>query len=170
MYNRVGAVGVAWGAMSQKAASIAAGFWRLGIPVVVGPHGAKYRRMLLGRSDCDEDWTVRDRRTGEEVYVGPVPEHLFIAAETKEEAMAIIAKLAMRPNDTSRGRSIKLSHYIDLYQRCYGRMPDDLHRFVRTRADLPVMQKDELLPLLEARGWVERPIPDPTLLPEEAFR
>ena len=170
VYNRVGAVGVAWGAMSQKAASIAAGFWRLGIPVVVGPHGAKYRRMLLGRSDCDEDWTVRDRRTGEEVYVGPVPEHLFIAAETKEEAMAIIAKLAMRPNDTSRGRSIKLSHYIDLYGRCYGRMPDDLHRFVRTRADLPVMQKDELLPLLEARGWVERPIPDPTLLPEEAFR
>jgi acetyl-CoA decarbonylase/synthase complex subunit alpha len=170
VYNRVGAVGVAWGAMSQKAAAIAAGFWRLGIPVVVGPHGAKYRRMLLGRSDCDEDWTVRDRRTNEEVYVGPVPEHLFIAAETKEEAMAIIAKLAMRPNDTSRGRSIKLAHYIDLYRACYGRMPDDLHRFVRTRADLPVMQKDELLPLLEARGWVERPIPDPTLLPEEAFR
>lgn len=170
VYNRVGAVGVAWGAMSQKAAAIAAGFWRLGIPVVVGPQGAKYRRMLLGRSDCDEDWMVRDRRTGEEVYVGPVPEHLFIAAETKEEAMAIIAKLAMRPNDTSRGRSIKLSHYIDLYRRCYGQMPDDLHRFVRTRADLPVMQKDELLPLLKARGWVERPIPDPTLLPEEAFR
>ncbi len=170
VYNRVGAVGVAWGAMSQKAAAIAAGFWRLGIPVVVGPQGAKYRRMLLGRSDCDEDWMVRDRRTGDEVYVGPVPEHLFIAAETKEEAMAIIAKLAMRPNDTSRGRSIKLSHYIDLYRNCYGRMPDDLHRFVRTRADLPVMQKDELLPLLEARGWVERPIPDPTLLPEEAFR
>ncbi|MEN6343005.1 MAG: 4Fe-4S dicluster domain-containing protein, partial [Methanospirillum sp.] len=169
VYNRVGAVGVAWGAMSQKAAAIAAGFWRLGIPVVVGPQGAKYRRMLLGRSDRDEDWTVRDRRTNEEVYVGPVPEHLFIAAETKEEAMAIIAKLAMRPNDTSRGRSIKLSHYIDLYRNCYGRMPDDLHRFVRTRADLPVMQKDELLPLLEARGWVERPIPDPTLLPEEAF-
>ncbi len=170
VYNRVGAVGVAWGAMSQKAAAIAAGFWRLGIPVVVGPHGAKYRRMLLGRSDVDEDWMVRDRRSGEEVYVGPVPEHLFIAAETKEEAMAIIAKLAMRPNDTSRGRSIKLSHYIDLYDRCYGRMPDDLHRFVRTKADLPLMQKEELLKVLEARGWVERAIPDPTLLPEEALR
>ena len=170
VYNRVGAVGVAWGAMSQKAASIAAGFWRLGIPVVVGPQGAKYRRMLLGRSDHDEDWTVRDRRTGEEVYVGPVPEHLFIAAETKEEAMAIIAKLAMRPNDTSRGRSIKLTHYIDLHLRCYGRMPDDLHRFVRTRADIPTMQKDTLLPLLEARGWTERPIPDPTLLSGEASR
>lgn len=37
--NRVGAVGVAWGAMSQKAASIASGCWRLGIPVVVGQIG-----------------------------------------------------------------------------------------------------------------------------------
>ncbi len=36
--NRIGAVGVAWGAMSQKAASIASGFWRLGVPVIVGPH------------------------------------------------------------------------------------------------------------------------------------
>lgn len=84
--------------------------------------------------------------------------------------MAIIAKLAMRPNDTSRGRSIKLTHYIDLHLRCYGRMPDDLHRFVRTRADIPTMQKDTLLPLLEARGWTERPIPDPTLLSGEASR
>jgi hypothetical protein len=32
------------------------------------------------------------------------------------------------------------------------------------------MQKDTLLPLLEARGWTEQPIPDPTLLPGEASR
>ncbi|MBS7620384.1 CO dehydrogenase/acetyl-CoA synthase complex subunit epsilon, partial [Candidatus Bathyarchaeota archaeon] len=55
VYNRVGAVGVAWGAMSQKAASIASGCWRLGIPVIVGPHGSKYRRMLLGRKEKEED-------------------------------------------------------------------------------------------------------------------
>ncbi|MDY6959590.1 MAG: CO dehydrogenase/acetyl-CoA synthase complex subunit alpha, partial [Halobacteriota archaeon] len=46
--NRVGACGVAWGAMSQKAASIASGVNRLGIPVMVGPHGWKYRRAYLG--------------------------------------------------------------------------------------------------------------------------
>lgn len=80
VYNRVGAVGIAWGAMSQKAAAIASGFWRLGIPVIVGPHGSKYRRMLLGRKDKPEDWFVYDSRTGEKVQVGPVPEHLFIAA------------------------------------------------------------------------------------------
>ena len=163
--NRVGAVGVAWGAMSQKAAAIASGFWRLGVPVIVGPHGIKYRRMLLGRADREEDWYVYDARTGEKVYVGPAPEHLFYAAETKEEAMVMIAKLCMRPNDTTKGRAIKLTHYIDLHKRLYGTMPEDIHRFVRTVADIPVTMKDEIVKILEEKGWKETIIPDPTLLP-----
>jgi acetyl-CoA decarbonylase/synthase complex subunit alpha len=163
--NRVGAVGVAWGAYSQKAASIASGFWRLGVPVIVGPHGIKYRRMLLGRADREEDWYVYDARTGEKVYVGPAPEHLFYAAETKEEAMVMIAKLCMRPNDTTKGRAIKLTHYIDLHKRLYGTMPEDIHRFVRTVADIPVTMKDEIVKILEEKGWKETIIPDPTLLP-----
>lgn len=162
--NRVGAVGVAWGAMSQKAASIASGFWRLGVPVIVGPHGSKYRRMLLGRSDREEDWYVYDARTGDRVYVGPTPEHLFTAVETKEEAMVMIAKLCMRPNDTSKGRAIKLTHYIDLHKRLYGVMPDDIHLFVRTFTDVPVTMKDEIMKILEEKKWKERAIPDPTLL------
>ncbi|HIJ05807.1 MAG: Acetyl-CoA decarbonylase/synthase complex subunit alpha [Methanomicrobiales archaeon 53_19] len=170
VYNRVGAVGVAWGAMSQKAVSIAAGFWRLGIPVIVGPHGTKYRRMLLGRSDHDEDWYVDDTRTGEKVYVGPVPEHLFIAVETKEEAMVMIAKLSMRPNDTSRGRALKLTHYIDLHRRLLGAMPTDIHRFVRMEADIPITMKEDIVAILKEKDWKETVIPDPTLLPEkEAF-
>jgi len=163
--NRVGAVGVAWGAMSQKAAAIASGFWRLGIPVVVGPHGLKYRRMLLGRKDRAEDWYVYDARTGEKVYVGPTPEHLFYAAETKEEAMVMIAKLCMRPNDTTKGRAIKLSHYIDLSKRFFGVIPDDIHLFVRTLADVPITMRDEIIEILEKKGWKENIIPDPTLLP-----
>jgi len=163
--NRVGAVGVAWGAMSQKAASIASGFWRLGVPVIVGPHGSKYRRMLLGRKDKEEDWYVYDARTGDKVYGGPTPEHLFTTAETKEEAMVLIAKLAMRPNDTTKGRAIKLTHYIDLHKRLYGVMPNDIHLFVRNKADVPITMKDEILKVLEAKGWKETRIPDPTLLP-----
>lgn len=163
--NRVGAVGVAWGAMSQKAASIASGFWRLGIPVIVGPHGSKYRRMLLGRKEDEESWKVYDARTGAKVYVGPAPEHLFYAAETKEEAMVSIAKLCMRPNDTPKGRAIKLTHYIDLHRRLYGVMPDDVYLYVRTKADIPITIKDEVLQLLEEKGWRETVVPDPTLLP-----
>jgi acetyl-CoA decarbonylase/synthase complex subunit alpha len=165
VYNRVGAVGVAWGAMSQKAASIAAGFWRLGIPVVVGPHGTKYRRMLLGRSDKEQDWYVYDTRTGEKVYGGPVPEHLFFAAETKEEAMVMIAKLTMRPNDTSKGRAIKLTHYIDLHRRLIGGMPPDMHLLVRKKADIPLTMKEDIEKILSEMKWTERQIPDPTLLP-----
>jgi acetyl-CoA decarbonylase/synthase complex subunit alpha len=165
IYNRVGAVGVAWGAYSQKAAAIAAGCWRLGIPVIVGPHGSKYRRALLGRKDREEDWYVIDARTGEKVYVGPAPEHLLFVAETKEEAIVMIPKLCMRPNDTTRGRAIKLNHYIDLHKRFYGVLPDDVHLLARTIADIPVTIKDEVMEFLKRQGWGEGRIPDPTLLP-----
>jgi acetyl-CoA decarbonylase/synthase complex subunit alpha len=165
IHNRVGAVGLAWGAYSQKAASIASGFWRLGVPVLVGPHGSKYRRMLLGREDKPEDWEVYDARTGNKVNVGPAPEHLFQTVETPQEAMVAIAKLCIRPNDTWKGRSIKLSHYIDLHKRHYGTMPQDIHLFVRTMADVPMTMKDEITKILEAKGWKETEIPDPTLLP-----
>lgn len=164
--NRVGAVGIAWGAMSQKAASIASGFWRLGVPVIVGPHGAKYRRMLLGRRDREKDWYVYDARTGKRVYVGPVPEHLFYAAETMEEALVMAAKLCMRANDTTKGRAIKLTHYIDLHKKFFGKMPDDIHLFVRREADIPITMKDEILRVLKEKGWKEMEIPDPTLLEE----
>ncbi len=166
IHNRVGAVGVAWGAMSQKAAAIAAGCWRLGIPVVVGPHGAKYRRMLLGRKEKEEDWKVYNARDGKEVYVGPVPEHLFYAAETVEEAIVMISKLAMRPNDTNKGRSVKLSHYIDLHQKYYGSMPDDLHFYVRRTQDIPFTMREEVVKILQEQNWIEDKIasPDPTLL------
>jgi acetyl-CoA decarbonylase/synthase complex subunit alpha len=166
VYNRVGAVGIAWGAMSQKAASIAAGCWRLGIPVIVGPHGSKYRRNLLGRKDIEEDWITYDARTGDEMYVGPSPEHLFYAAETLEEAIVMAAKLSMRPNDTTKGRAVKISHYIDLHKKYYDTMPDDVHLYVRREADIPFTMKEELIGILKENGWQEGRIgmPDPTLL------
>jgi acetyl-CoA decarbonylase/synthase complex subunit alpha len=120
--------------------------------------------MLLGRSDRTEDWYVHDARTGEDVYGGPVPEHLFFAAETKEEAMVMVAKLAMRPNDTTKGRAIKLSNYIDLHRRLIGNMPPDISLFVRKTADIPVTMKDEVERHLADAGWTEKEIPDPTLL------
>ena len=78
----------------------------------------------------------------------------------------MIAKLAMRPNDTSKGRAVKISHYIDLHKRHYGSMPDDLHLYVRRKQDIPFTMMDEIMVALEEKGWEEDKIaiPDPTLL------
>jgi acetyl-CoA decarbonylase/synthase complex subunit alpha len=88
-----------------------------------------------------------------------------IQAETKEEAMVMIAKLCMRPNDTTRGRAIKITHWIDLHKRLYGTMPDDINLFVRNELDIPITMKDEIHKILEEKNWKENRIPDPTLLP-----
>jgi acetyl-CoA decarbonylase/synthase complex subunit alpha len=162
--NRVGAVGIAWGAMSQKAASIATGCNRLGIPVIIGARGAKYRRMYLGRKDVPEDWEVFNARDGTKVQIGPSPEHLIYASESKEEAIVMAAKLCIRPNDTTKGRQIKLAHYIDLHKRYFGEYPTDVHHYIRTRADIPITEKDKIDKILEETGWEEKSIPDPTLL------
>ncbi|MDF1540791.1 MAG: 4Fe-4S dicluster domain-containing protein, partial [Candidatus Thorarchaeota archaeon] len=167
IHHRVGAVGISWGAMSQKAASIAAGFWRLGVPVIVGPHGSKYRRMLLGNVENERDWTVWDARTGARMVTAPGPEHLFYAAETVSEANVLTAKLCIRPNDTGKGRSIKLSHYIDIHENAYGFFPEDVWKYIRRDSDIPITLKDKILTQMKENKWKERPTPDPTLLKEQ---
>jgi acetyl-CoA decarbonylase/synthase complex subunit alpha len=163
--NRLGAVGVAWGAYSQKAASIATGVNRLGVPVVVGPHGWKYRRLYMGDPEDDESWMVYNARDGSKVYVGPTPAHLLYVAETIEEAIVMTAQMCMRPNDTTKGRAGKIAHYVNLSKKYLGVMPQDLHRFVRTERDVPITMRDEVMEMLQAKGWKELVIPDPTLVP-----
>lgn len=157
--NRVGACGVAWGAYSQKAAAIATGVNRWGIPVVLGPHGSKYRRLFLGRTDKKETWNLNDLRTGEVIEGEPAPEHLLYAAENREEATVMIAKLCIRPNDTSKGRQIKLNHYIDLHKKYFGILPEDVYKFIRVEKDIPITYKKEVMDMLEEKGWEPRALP-----------
>jgi len=164
--NRVGACGIAWGAMSQKAASIGTGFNRLGVPVLLGPHSSKYRRLYLSRNE-EDDWTVMDARKREIVDTGePSPEHLAYVAETKEKAMVMIPKLCIRKNDTPQGRSIKLNHYISLYKKYMGGgLPEDIQFFVRRDADIPLVYKKELRAYLQQIGWQPKePVGLPTLI------
>lgn len=164
--NRVGAVGVAWGAYSQKAASIATGCNRLGIPVILGPHSSKYRRLYLSRKE-EGDWRVMDARKRQIVDTGePSPEHLAYVAETKERAMVMIPKLCIRKNDTPQGRAIKLNHYISLYKKYMGGgLPEDLHLFVRRDADIPLVYKKEVRAYLQEVGWQPKePVGLPTLI------
>ncbi len=152
--NRIGAVGLAWGAYSQKAASIATGFNRLGVPAVVGPHSTKYRRAYIGKYWKREKWWVYDIKSKKKIPVEPAPDALLVCAETKEEAIVQLARLCIRPADTYLGRQIKLTHYIELSQKYLGCLPDDWHLYVRTEADLPVKMRDQLLKILEdEHGW-----------------
>ena len=164
--NRVGAVGVAWGAMSQKAASIASSANSLGIPAVLGPHSAEYRRMYIGRTDDEETWKVYNARDGTSGHlIAPSPEHLLVTAETIEEAICLVAKLAIRPADNSKGRMIKVSHWIDLERKYKGvDLPADLDRYIRVEADIPISMKSEILEFLKEKGWEPREIIDPTLV------
>jgi len=165
VYNRVGAVGLVWGTMSAKALSISLGVMRLGIPVVWGPSGIKYKAEFL--SDASTNWTTYEafnKGDNGKINVGPVPEHLAIAVKDKKEVMPLLAKLCIRPNDTTKGRQKKITHYIDLYKKFYNKMPEDLHKFIRTEADIPMMLKDEILSILKEKKWVERKTGDPTLL------
>ncbi|MEN6552178.1 MAG: CO dehydrogenase/acetyl-CoA synthase complex subunit alpha [Methanobacterium sp.] len=157
--NRVGACGVAWGAYSQKAAAIATGVNRWGIPVVVGPHGSKYRRLYLGRTDKKEKWNLNDLRSGEVIEGEPAPEHLMYAAENRGEATVMIAKLCIRPNDTPKGRQIKLNQYIDLHRKYFGTIPDDISKFIRNEKDIPITYKKDVINMLEEAGWEPRALP-----------
>jgi len=85
-------------------------------------------------------------------------------ADSKEDAIVAAAKLCIRPNDTTKGRQIKLTHYVDLHRKYFGSMPEDLHLFVRTQADIPITMKAEILQILKERNWEPRKIPDPTLV------
>gem|GEM_PF-29004 len=163
--NRVGAVGLAWGAYSQKAFAIATGCNRLGIPVVIGPHGAKYRRLYLSRKE-EDDWRVMDGRTKELVDTKePSPEHLITVVESKERGMVTMAKLCIRKNDTHEGRRVKLNHYISLYKQFMGTLPDDLEHFIRTDKDIPAVYKKGVMEYLKKVDWKEKPVLSlPTLI------
>jgi acetyl-CoA decarbonylase/synthase complex subunit alpha len=163
--NRVGACGLAWGACGDEELALATGCNRLGIPVIVGPHCIKYGRLYLS-SGSETDWSVMDGRQGIQVNTGePSPEHLINLLGEKQAAMVAMAKLCMRKNDTPQGRAIKLTHYIGMHRQFYGKLPDDLHLFVRRLSDVPIFYKKEVQTKLNEYGWKEKPVVTlPTLI------
>lgn len=152
--TRVGAVGLAWGAYSQKAAAIGTGCNMFGIPAVLGPHSSKYRRALIAKTYDESRWKVYDARNGQEMAIPPAPEFLITTAETWQEACIILAKNCIRPSDNNMGRSIKLTHWMELSEKYLGVMPEDWWKYVRHEADLPLSKREELMKKLESEhGW-----------------
>jgi acetyl-CoA decarbonylase/synthase complex subunit alpha len=95
----------------------------------------------------------------------PSPEHLINLLGEKGKAMAALAKLCMRRNDTPQGRQTKLTHYIALSKQLTGALPDDVGLFVRKASDIPIFYKKELQARLDETGWQEKPVLSlPTLI------
>ena len=163
--NRVGACGLAWGASGEEELALATGCNRLGIPVIVGPHCIKYARLYISRG-AETDWSVMDGREKKAVDTGePSPEHLLNLLGDKGAAMVALARMCMRKNDTPQGRATKLTHYIGLHKQAAGKLPDDVHLFIRRSSDIPIFFKKELQARLAELGWTEKPVLSlPTLI------
>ena len=165
--NKVGAVIILWGAFTQKAFATAVGAARLGIPVIFGPRGRYYGLHLV---KSEQETSVIDARTGNEVKTHVLPECLLYSVQNFEEALYTAAKLTMRHNDTPSGRRTKLKNYIELYKGAPVKrgakdtLPEDIHFYVRTNYDIPEGMGDEINPILEQNNWQLSSIPDPTFL------
>lgn len=162
--NRIGMVGVLWGGVTPKALAASAGANRLGIPVLFGPQGERFRRTLEAAPDLA--WWVLDARTGRQLGGTPAPASLCTTAASREEALVQIARLCLRPNDTTMGRQVKLEHYAGLSRELLGHPPDDLARWIRSAYDVPEGWSEAERARLLGGGWAPVPIPDPTLLAE----
>jgi len=163
--NRVGACALAWGACGEEELALARGCNRLGIPVVVDSRCIKYGRLYLNRPG-ETDWSVMDGRARQVVDSGETsPELLINLLADKGSVIVALAKLCMRRNDTPQGRATKLTHYIGLHKQYIGRLPSDVHLFVRRASDIPIFFKKELQPHLSEAGWREKPVLSlPTLI------
>jgi len=64
--------------------------------------------------------------------------------------------MCIRPNDTPRGRMIKLSNYVDLHMKYYGCIPEDIDLFLRSEKEIPYKHKDEIMNILDRRDWKPR--------------
>ncbi len=167
LLNRVGAVGLAWSTPNEATAAMAWGVLRAGVPVVVGPALAVAGRLFLGDPSDKERYIVYDNKTRQKVFAGPIPEHLLCLAKNPGEALILVSKHTMRLNDGNQCRSIKLSHYIDFYEKMHGTLPPDLDLYIRCEADIPLTRKTQVLEYLRNKGWkpMEPAIIDPTVLP-----
>ena len=73
--------------------------------------------------------------------IPPAPEFLLTTAETWQEAIPMMAKACIRPSDNNMGRSIKLTHWMELSLKYLGVEPEDWWKFVRNEADLPLAKR-----------------------------
>ena len=155
LYHWQGAFVIMWGGLCERMYTMAAGYARIGVPVIIGPtSGFGWNRYLLGNTHDRSKWWMYDTFEGTTKAVEPGPRHLIIPVETKEEAITVGAGLLSRPSDLRDKRCINIETYLELHQKYFAELPDDWHLFVRSDMELPIRQKVRLLrELQEKHGW-----------------
>ncbi len=152
--NRAPFAVIIWGPASDKMMAKAAGFARVGAPVVLGPSGFSFSRMLVGNKYDRRTWTMYDGLTGEVREIEPAPPHLVYPVETKEEAVTIAVKLCFRPCALRDPRLSTIDNYTEIHENYFGELPDDWTFYLRSPMELHVMKRMRFLNILKQQyGW-----------------
>lgn len=145
---------IIWGPATDLVYAAALGLARMGVAVVLGPHGWKFRHFMPGNVEDRSRWWAYDGFTGRKVETDPAPPHMIVPVETKEEALTMITRLVFRVNDFRDGRMSKMDSYWSFYERFFRSIPEDFHLYVRADAELPWSRKHKMVRILgEKYGW-----------------
>ena len=146
---------IVWGSLPDRMYAVAAAWARLGSTVIVGPASSLgWNRYLVGNRYDRSKWWVHHGETGKRREVEPVPEHLMMLVETKEEALTMLARSVLTVKDYRESRATHLEVLIDYYQRFYNQLPEDWHLLVRSDFELPPRHRRHMVSLLAAQnGW-----------------
>lgn len=146
---------IIWGALPDRMYAAAAAYARLGIRVVVGPaSGWTWGRYLPGNRYDRSKWWAYHGESGSKRETEPVPEHLIVPVEKKEEALTMSARTFFSTSEMREGRAARLDLLIELYRIFYGQLPEDWHLLIRSHLDIPTRHRIKLIKALrDEHGW-----------------
>jgi CO dehydrogenase/acetyl-CoA synthase alpha subunit len=144
-----------WGAVPDRMYALAGAYARLGIRVVVGPtSGWGWGRYLPGDRYDRSKWWVYHGDDGRKRETEPIPEHLLIPVETKEEALTMIPRMFFSTSEMREGRAARMDFFLELYRIFYNELPLDWQLLVRSHLDIPTRHRIKLLKVLRDEfGW-----------------
>jgi CO dehydrogenase/acetyl-CoA synthase alpha subunit len=154
VYGKLPYVVIMWGPVNEQMNAFINGFVRQGVPVVLGPQGVEsVKRFFLGNDDDRSKWWCYSGFTGEKKEIGPVPQHLLIPVETKEEALIIATYLNYFANDFRDMAVTRNEVYLKWYDEFFTGLPEKFDLLIRDESELPYTKKMKIFKKLKELGW-----------------
>lgn len=169
---------IIWGGLPERMYALAAGFARVGSPVIVGPvAGPSWKRFLMSDKWDWRKWWSYDILERRKKPTEPAKKHMIIPVETKEEAVTMLAATNFYVAAVSDIQVPHLESYLELHDTFFGEFPDDCDKFVRGPLELGLRFKPRMIKLLADKGWetgrlilLKARHPDGRLMSFEEFR